>query len=190
MCGVPPGRREVGHGNLAELALIPALPNEKEFPYTIRVESLITESHGSSSMASVCGCCLTLMDAGVPIKKPVAGIAMGMLLGDKYGLSDDSAIVLSDITGSEDALGMMDFKVAGSREGVTTFQLDIKCEGLTLETMEKALEQAREGRLHLLDEMDKVLAVPRVELPNSVPKMAFFTIPSDSIGKVIGPAGK
>ena len=185
-----PGRREVGHGNLAERALIPTIPKEDEFPYSIRVESLITESHGSSSMASVCGGCLALMDAGVPIKKTVAGIAMGMLLGDKDGLSDENAIVLSDITGTEDALGTMDFKVAGDREGITTFQLDIKCEGLTLETMARALDQAREGRLHLIDAMEKVLAVPRDNLPPTVPKMTKFSIPVDSIGKVIGPGGK
>ena len=185
-----PGRREVGHGNLAERALIPTIPKEDEFPYSIRVESLITESHGSSSMASVCGGCLALMDAGVPIKKTVAGIAMGMLLGDKDGISDENAIVLSDITGTEDALGTMDFKVAGDREGITTFQLDIKCEGLTLDTMAKALEQAREGRLHLIDAMEKVLPAPRDNLPNTVPKMTTFAIPVDSIGKVIGPGGK
>lgn len=141
-------------------------------------------------MASVCGGCLALMDAGVPIKKPVAGIAMGMLLGDKGGLSDENAVILSDILGTEDALGTMDFKVAGDREGITTFQLDIKCEGLTLETMEKALEQAREGRLHILDEMDKVLAAPRTDLPPTVPRLRSFEIPPDSIGKVIGPGGK
>jgi len=187
-----PGRREVGHGHLAERALVPTLPSEAEFPYTIRVESLITESHGSSSMASVCGGCLALMDAGVPIKRPVAGIAMGMLLGDKSGIASDEndAIVLSDITGTEDALGTMDFKVAGDREGITTFQLDIKCEGLTLETMERALEQAREGRLHILDAMDKVLAGPRGMLPKTVPKMKTFSVPAESIGKVIGPGGK
>ncbi|GAX13856.1 polyribonucleotide nucleotidyltransferase [Fistulifera solaris] len=185
-----PGRREVGHGNLAERALIPTLPSEEEFPYTIRVESLITESHGSSSMASVCGGCLSLMDAGVPIKKPVAGIAMGMLLGDKGGLSDENALILSDITGTEDALGTMDFKVAGDRHGVTTFQLDIKCEGLTFETMQRALEQARQGRLHILDEMDKVLSAPRAELPPTVPKIMSFTVPSESLGKIIGPGGK
>lgn len=185
-----PGRREVGHGNLAERALLPALPEEEEFPYTIRVESLITESHGSSSMASVCGGCLALMDAGVPIKRTVAGIAMGMLLNDKSGISDDTSVILSDITGTEDALGTMDFKVAGDREGVTTFQLDIKCEGLTFETMERALEQAREGRLHILQEMEKVLPSPRAHLPKTVPKMATFTIPPESIGKIIGPGGK
>jgi polyribonucleotide nucleotidyltransferase len=185
-----PGRREVGHGNLAERALLRILPSEEEFPYTIRVESLITESHGSSSMASVCGGALALMDAGVPVKNPVAGIAMGMLLGDKDGVSDENALILSDITGTEDALGTMDFKVAGNREGITTFQLDIKCEGLTIETMARALEQARVGRLHILDEMDKVLAKPRETLPATVPKVATFQVPFDSIGKIIGPGGK
>jgi polyribonucleotide nucleotidyltransferase len=130
------------------------------------------------------------MDAGVPLKKPVAGIAMGMLLGDKGGVSDENAVILSDILGTEDALGTMDFKVAGDRDGITTFQLDIKCEGLTLDTMEKALEQAREGRLHLLDEMQKVLAQPRVELPSTVPKIRMFTVPPETIGKIIGPGGK
>mmetsp|Transcript_27784 Transcript_27784/g.39241 ORF Transcript_27784/g.39241 Transcript_27784/m.39241 type:complete len:333 (+) Transcript_27784:1362-2360(+) len=141
-------------------------------------------------MASVCGGTLSLMDAGVPIKKPVAGIAMGMLLGDKGSVSDDNAVILSDILGTEDALGTMDFKVAGDRDGITTFQLDIKCEGLTLETMEKALQQAKEGRLHLLDEMDKVLSKPRPELPSTVPKIRLFSILPESIGKVIGPGGK
>jgi polyribonucleotide nucleotidyltransferase len=171
-------------------ALIPALPTEEEFPYTIRVESLVTESHGSSSMASVCGGCLALMDAGVPIKRPIAGIAMGMLLGDKDGVSDENALILSDILGTEDALGTMDFKVAGDREGITTFQLDIKCEGLTLETMERALEQARKGRLHILDAMFKALPNSRASLPETVPKLARFSINPDSIGKVIGPGGK
>eukprot|EP00980_Cylindrotheca_fusiformis_P014950 scaffold4095_cov117-Cylindrotheca_fusiformis.AAC.7 len=185
-----PGRREIGHGNLAERALIPTLPTEQEFPYTIRVESLVTESHGSSSMASVCGGCLALMDAGVPIKNPIAGIAMGMLLDDKGAVSDSNALILSDILGTEDALGTMDFKVAGDRNGITTFQLDIKCEGLSLETMERALEQARKGRLHILDSMDKVLASPREALPDTVPKIATFSILPESIGKVIGPGGK
>jgi len=185
-----PGRREVGHGNLAERALIPTLPSEQEFPYTIRVESLITESNGSSSMASVCGGALALMDAGVPIKAPVAGIAMGMLLVDTDAVSDENAVIVSDILGTEDALGTMDFKVAGDRNGITTFQLDIKCEGLTLETMAKALEQARAGRLHILDEMDKCLDKPRDYLPPTVPKVATFSIDSDTIGKVIGPGGK
>ena len=185
-----PGRREVGHGNLAERALIPIIPSEEKFPYTIRVESLITESHGSSSMASVCGGCLSLMDAGVPIERPVAGIAMGMLLGDKHSVSDDNAIIVSDILGVEDALGTMDFKVAGDRNGISTFQLDIKCEGLTFETMARALEQARQGRLHILDEMEKALPKAREELPPLVPKIGTCKIDESSIGKVIGPGGK
>jgi len=185
-----PGRREVGHGNLAERALIPTLPSEEEFPYSIRVESLITESHGSSSMASVCGGCLALMDSGVPIKNPVAGIAMGMLLNDKEEVSDENALILSDILGTEDALGTMDFKVAGDRTGITTFQLDIKCEGLSLQTMERALEQARVGRLHILDKMEEVIAKPRENLPDTVPKLARFNIDPGSIGKIIGPGGK
>ena len=183
-----PGRREVGHGNLAERALAPALPSEEDFPYAIRVESLVTESTGSSSMASVCGGCLALMDAGVPIVSPVAGIAMGMLLKD--GRTDDNAVILSDILGTEDALGTMDFKVAGNREGITTFQLDIKCEGLTLETMKRALDQARVGRLHILDEMEKALQGHRAELPSTVPKVVKMKISADSIGKVIGPGGR
>jgi len=185
-----PGRREVGHGNLAERALIPTLPDEATFPYSIRLESLVTESHGSSSMASVCGGCLALMDAGVPIKKPVAGIAMGMLLGDSSGVSDENSIILSDILGTEDALGTMDFKVAGDDTGITTFQLDIKCEGLTVETMERALEQARVGRIHLLEAMAKCLPTSRSVLPDTVPKMAQFKVEPDSIGKIIGPGGK
>ena len=206
-------------------ALAPTLPSEEDFPYTIRVESLVTESNGSSSMASVCGGCLALMDAGVPIKSPIAGIAMGecyqahrtdfaplfafchticvyvpnfhdsyptsgMLLGGKGGVSDENAVIVSDILGTEDALGTMDFKVAGNREGITTFQLDIKCEGLTLETMEKALEQAKAGRLHILDEMEKALKEPRPELPRTVPKLTRMIIPEESIGKVIGPGGR
>ena len=180
----------MGHGNLAERALAPALPSEEDFPYVIRVESLVTESNGSSSMASVCGGCLALMDAGVPVKSPVAGIAMGMLLGDKGSVSDEDAIIVSDILGTEDALGTMDFKVAGDKEGITTFQLDIKCEGLTLETMARALDQAREGRLHILGEMEKVLEGPRAELPATVPKVLKMKVAEDSIGKVIGPGGR
>jgi len=185
-----PGRREVGHGNLAERALASSLPSEKAFPYSIRVESLITESNGSSSMASVCGGCLSLMDAGVPIKNPIAGIAMGMLLGDKKGTSDDNSVILSDILGVEDALGTMDFKVAGDREGITAFQLDIKCEGLDVETMKRALEQAKQGRLHILDKMAENLSKPRDELPLTVPRIGSFKIPESLIGKVIGPGGK
>jgi polyribonucleotide nucleotidyltransferase len=130
------------------------------------------------------------MDAGVPIKSPIAGIAMGMLLGDKHGVSDENAVIVSDILGTEDALGTMDFKVAGNKEGITTFQLDIKCEGLTLDIMKKALEQAREGRLHILGEMEKALKEPRPELPATVPKIMTMKISEDSIGKVIGPGGR
>jgi polyribonucleotide nucleotidyltransferase len=130
------------------------------------------------------------MDSGVPIKNPVAGIAMGMLLNDKEGVSDDNALILSDILGTEDALGTMDFKVAGDRTGITTFQLDIKCEGLSLQTMERALEQARLGRLHILDKMDEVLPKAREILPDTVPKLSKFSIEPASIGKVIGPGGK
>jgi len=185
-----PGRREVGHGNLAERALSATLPSEDEFPYTIRVESLITESNGSSSMASVCGGSLALMDAGVPVKAPVAGIAMGMLLDDVNSVSDDDAVIISDLLGTEDGLGTMDFKVAGDRRGITTFQMDIKCEGLTIKTMERALQQAKEGRMHILDKMEEVLAGPREELPPTIPRINTFMIPADSIGKVIGPGGK
>jgi polyribonucleotide nucleotidyltransferase len=141
-------------------------------------------------MASVCGGCLALMDAGVPIKNPVAGIAMGMLLKDNKSVSDEDAIIVSDILGTEDALGTMDFKVAGDRHGITTFQLDIKCEGLSLETMERALEQARKGRLHILDAMEKALPKYRDLLPSTVPKITSFSINPETIGKVIGPGGK
>ena len=141
-------------------------------------------------MASVCGGCLALMDSGVPIKNPVAGIAMGMLLEDEHAVSDDDAVILSDISGTEDALGTMDFKVAGDRSGITTFQLDIKCEGLTVETMERALEQARKGRIHILDAMDSVLPSPRPDLPATVPKMLTFSVAYETIGKIIGPGGK
>ena len=130
------------------------------------------------------------MDAGVPIKSPIAGIAMGMLLGDKGGVSDDNAVILSDILGTEDALGTMDFKVAGDRSGISTFQLDIKCEGLSLETMERALEQARRGRIHILDAMEQVISQPRDMLPATVPKLTTFSVSPDSIGKIIGPGGK
>jgi len=185
-----PGRREVGHGMLAERAIAATLPSEEEFPYSIRIESLITESNGSSSMASVCGGSLALMQAGVPVKSPVAGIAMGLLLGDKSAISDENAVILSDILGTEDALGTMDFKVAGNREGISTFQLDIKCEGLTIDTMKRALEQAKQGRLHILDEMDKSINALSGDLPPTVPRISSFKIPEDNIGKVIGPGGK
>ncbi|GMH79807.1 hypothetical protein TrST_g3481 [Triparma strigata] len=184
-----PGRREIGHGNLAERALVPTIPSEADFPYTIRVESLITESHGSSSMASVCGGCLSLMDAGVPVKEVVAGIAMGALMENADDDIED-AIVLTDLMGIEDALGMMDFKVAGSRDGISTFQLDTKCEGLTVNFMRKALEQAKIGRIHILDAMVEYGGKVKEEMPDTVPKMRTFKIESGSIGKVIGPGGK
>ena len=142
-------------------------------------------------MASVCGGCLALMDAGVPITRPVAGIAMGMLMGDRASVSSaETAVILTDILGTEDALGTMDFKVAGDTEGITTFQLDIKCEGLTIDTMGKALEQARKGRLQILSTMEDALSGPREELPATVPKIGQFSIPEENIGRVIGPGGK
>jgi polyribonucleotide nucleotidyltransferase len=190
-----PGRREIGHGNLAERALAPSIPPEDDFPYSVRVESLITESCGSSSMASVCGGSLSLMDAGVPVSSPIAGVAMGLLLDEDamaagVGSADGGSVILTDILGLEDALGTMDFKVAGNREGITAFQLDIKCEGLTIDLMKKALYQAREGRFHILTEMEKSLAMPRPEMSQYVPKFILLKVPQDSIGKIIGPGGK
>jgi polyribonucleotide nucleotidyltransferase len=179
-------RREVGHGNLAERALLPAIPEQEVFPYSIRAESLITESCGSSSMATVCGCCLAMLDAGVPLKTPVAGVAMGLILGEKEG---EEPVILTDILGLEDALGTMDFKVAGNETGITTFQLDIKSEGLTLEILEKALMQARKGRLSILKDMKEALAAPR-ELKDTIPRILEFTVPPDALGKIIGPKGK
>jgi len=153
-----PGRREIGHGKLAWRAIHPMLPSKDEFPYTIRMVSEITESNGSSSMATVCGTSLALMDAGVPLKKPTAGIAMGLILeGDRY-------VVLSDILGDEDHLGDMDFKVAGTEDGVTSLQMDIKIAGITEEIMKVALAQAKGGRLHILGEMNKALTGARAEL--------------------------
>eukprot|EP00638_Chattonella_subsalsa_P004659 CAMPEP_0117753990 /NCGR_PEP_ID=MMETSP0947-20121206/12567_1 /TAXON_ID=44440 /ORGANISM="Chattonella subsalsa, Strain CCMP2191" /LENGTH=756 /DNA_ID=CAMNT_0005573003 /DNA_START=332 /DNA_END=2602 /DNA_ORIENTATION=- len=181
------GRREIGHGNLAERALAPVIPDEEDFPYSIRVESLITESHGSSSMASVCGGCLALMDAGVPITKPIAGVAMGLLL-DESG-DDEKSVILTDILGIEDALGTMDFKVAGDENGITTFQLDIKCAGLSKNLLTRALNQAKAGRLHILDEMKKACPEPRKELAPSVPKFEILKIDPEKVGKVIGRRG-
>lgn len=179
-------RREVGHGNLAERALLPTIPNIVDFPYTIRTESLITESCGSSSMATVCGCCLAMLDAGVPLKTSVAGVAMGLILGDKAG---DEPVILTDILGLEDALGTMDFKIAGNETGITTFQLDIKSEGLTLPILEKALLQAKEGRLVILENMRNTLATARA-LKDSIPKILTMSVPPSALGKVIGPKGK
>ena len=179
-----PGRREIGHGKLAWRALRPLLPQKDEFPYTIRLVSEITESNGSSSMATVCGGSLALMDAGVPLKRPVAGIAMGLI---KDG--DDFA-VLSDILGDEDHLGDMDFKVAGSDAGVTSLQMDIKITSITPEIMSIALDQARDGRIHILGEMSKALTNAREDLADSAPKITTLKIPVDKIRDIIGPGGK
>jgi polyribonucleotide nucleotidyltransferase len=179
-----PGRREIGHGALAERALQAVLPSEEEFPYTIRVVSEILESNGSSSMATVCGGTLSLMDAGVPIKAPVAGIAMGLI---KEG---DTVRILSDILGDEDHLGDMDFKVAGTAEGITALQMDIKIGRVTREIMREALYQAREGRLHILKAMTAVLAHPRTDISAHAPRIVTLKIRVDKIRDVIGPGGK
>ena len=179
-----PGRREIGHGKLAWRALRPLLPKKEDFPYTIRLVSEITESNGSSSMATVCGGSLALMDAGVPLDRPVAGIAMGLI---KEG---DSFAVLSDILGDEDHLGDMDFKVAGSEAGVTSLQMDIKITSITPEIMQIALDQAKDGRLHILGEMAKALTSARDGLADSAPKITTMSIPVDKIRDIIGPGGK
>jgi polyribonucleotide nucleotidyltransferase len=179
-----PGRREVGHGKLAWRAIRPMLPSKEEFPYTIRVVSEITESNGSSSMATVCGSSLALMDAGVPIKRPTAGIAMGLIL------EDQRYAVLSDILGDEDHLGDMDFKVAGTAEGVTALQMDIKIAGITEEIMRVALAQAKQGRMHILGEMGKALTSARAELGEYAPRIETFKIATDKIREVIGTGGK
>ena len=179
-----PGRREIGHGALAERALVPVLPDEDAFPYTLRVVSEILASNGSSSMASVCGGSLSLMDAGVPIKAPVAGIAMGLI---KEG---DEVRVLTDILGDEDHLGDMDFKVAGTREGITALQMDIKIGGVTREIMQEALYQAREGRLHILDVMDGTLAETRQEVSRHAPRITTIKVRPEKIRDIIGPGGK
>jgi polyribonucleotide nucleotidyltransferase len=179
-----PGRREIGHGKLAWRALHPMLPSPAEFPYTIRAVSEITESNGSSSMATVCGSSLALMDAGVPLKRPTAGIAMGLILEDKR------FAVLSDILGDEDHLGDMDFKVAGTTEGVTSLQMDIKIAGITEEIMKQALAQARDGRLHILGEMAKAITGARAELGEFAPRIETMKIPTDKIREVIGTGGK
>jgi len=179
-----PGRREIGHGMLAERALVSVLPDREKFPYTIRIVSDILESNGSSSMASVCGGALALMDAGVPISNPVAGIAMGLI---KEG---DQVAILSDILGSEDHLGDMDFKVAGTKNGITALQMDIKIAGLDKSIMEQAMQQAKEGRLHILGEMNKSLDAPRPELSKHAPRIITMKVPTDKIRDIIGPGGK
>ena len=179
-----PGRREIGHGKLAWRAIRPMLPSKEDFPYTIRVVSEITESNGSSSMASVCGASLALMDAGVPLKRATAGIALGLILEDKR------YAVLSDILGDEDHLGDMDFKVAGTESGVTALQMDIKIAGITEEIMKVALNQAKGGRMHILGEMAKALNTAREELGEYAPRIETFKIPTDKIREVIGTGGK
>jgi polyribonucleotide nucleotidyltransferase len=180
-----PGRREIGHGALAERALSYVLPDEDNFPYTVRIVSEVLESNGSSSMATVCGGCLSLMDAGVPVKAPVAGVAMGLIYegNDRYA-------VLSDIMGTEDHLGDMDFKVAGTKDGITALQMDIKIEGLSKELLETALEQAKAARLHILGKMTDVLPEPKEDLAPTAPRYLTMKINPEKIGMVIGPGGK
>jgi polyribonucleotide nucleotidyltransferase len=179
-----PRRREIGHGALAERALEPMIPSEEEFPYALRLVSDVLSSNGSTSMASVCGSTLSLMDAGVPIKAPVAGIAMGMIADEgKY-------VTLTDILGAEDALGDMDFKVAGTREFVTAIQLDMKVTGLPGEVLANALKQARDARFQILDVMEEAIAAPRDEVNAKAPRIISIQIPVDKIGEVIGPKGK
>ncbi|XP_068634242.1 probable polyribonucleotide nucleotidyltransferase 1, chloroplastic [Aristolochia californica] len=185
-----PSRREIGHGMLAERALESILPSEEDFPYTIRVESTITESNGSSSMASVCGGCLALLDAGVPIKGSIAGIAMGMVLDTQEFGGDGTPLILSDITGSEDASGDMDFKVAGDERGVTAFQMDIKVGGITLPVMKKALLQAKDGRMHILAEMLKCSPPPSKKLSKYAPLILVMKVKPEKINLVIGTGGK
>ena len=178
------GRREVGHGNLAERAIKNLMPVQSDFPYTVRIVSDILESNGSSSMATVCAASLALLDGGVPLKKPVAGIAMGLV---KEG---ERTAILSDILGNEDHLGDMDFKVAGSADGISAFQMDIKIRGISLEIMGKALEQARAGRMHILSKMSEMISTPRGDLSKFAPRLTTLKIPVDLIGAVIGPGGK
>jgi len=180
-----PSRRDVGHGALAERAIEPVIPSEEEFPYTIRLVSEVLSSNGSTSMASVCGCTLSLMDAGVPIKAPVAGIAMGLVMGE-----DGNYKVLTDIAGIEDALGDMDFKVAGTADGITALQMDIKVKGISPEIMKEALAQAREARLYVLEKMRETISESRGELSRYAPRMYRIQIPAEKIGTVIGPGGR
>jgi polyribonucleotide nucleotidyltransferase len=179
-----PSRREIGHGALAEKAILPVLPSNENFPYTIRIVSEVLESNGSSSMATVCGSSLSLMDAGVPIKAPVAGIAMGLIV------EDGESIVLSDILGDEDHLGDMDFKVAGTSEGVTAIQMDIKIRGISKEILRKVLDQAREGRFHILSRMNETISEPRKDLSRHAPRIVSLQVKQEKIRDVIGPGGK
>lgn len=179
-----PGRREIGHGFLAEKSLQAIIPSEEKFPYTIRIVSEILESNGSSSMASVCSGSLSMMDAGVPIKNHVAGIAMGLIAHDKGN------VILSDIMGEEDHYGDMDFKVAGTRDGITGLQLDTKIEGISMEVLKEGFAQAKEGRMHILSLMESAISKPRESLSQYAPRLIMFTVPKDKIGLVIGPGGK
>jgi polyribonucleotide nucleotidyltransferase len=181
-----PGRREIGHGALAERSLVPMMPAEENFPYTVRVVSEITESNGSSSMASVCGGSLAMMDAGVPLKAPVAGVAMGLVMNEDNG----KYAILSDIAGAEDHYGDMDFKVTGTAAGITALQMDIKVAGITTEIMTKALEQARQGRMHILGKMQETLTASRADVSRHAPRIITIRIPVDKIRDVIGPGGK
>jgi len=180
----PPSRRDIGHGMLAERALSNVIPNSEEFPYTIRIVSEIMESNGSSSMATVCSGSLALLDAGVPIKSPVAGIAMGLVMEDNKNYA-----VLSDILGEEDHMGDMDFKVAGTQNGITAFQMDIKTDSITFDIIEKALNQAKEGRMHILKKMNEVISEKRPDISQYAPKIEILQIPKDKIATVIGPGG-
>ncbi|GAB4026166.1 MAG: polyribonucleotide nucleotidyltransferase [Candidatus Microgenomates bacterium] len=179
-----PGRREIGHGALAERAIVPMLPSELEFPYTIHVVSEVMSSNGSTSQASVCGSCMALMAAGVPLKKPVAGIAMGLMTDGK------KSVVLTDIAGIEDHVGDMDFKVAGTRDGITALQMDIKVSGISFEVLTQALAQAKDARMQIMDVMLKAIPEPRKELSKYAPKIVQFEVPTDKIGEIIGPGGK
>ena len=179
-----PGRREIGHGALAERAISSVLPSNEEFPYTLRVVSEVLESNGSSSMATVCGASLSLMDAGVPISSPVGGIAMGLI---KEG---DEFVILSDILGDEDHLGDMDFKVAGTTKGITALQMDIKIQGITKEILTQALEQAKQARLFVIGKMNEIIAQPREKISKYAPMIVTMQIDTDKIKDVIGPGGK
>ncbi len=180
-----PGRREIGHGNLARRALLPVLPDEKEFPYTIRVVSEVLGSNGSSSMASTCGSTLALLDAGVPLKKMVGGVAMGLIMGE-----DNEYAILTDILGDEDHLGDMDFKVTGTLTGITALQMDIKIQGISVDIMRNALEQARKARLHILHKMMETISEPKADLSPYAPRIFTIQIPVEKIGELIGPGGK
>lgn len=180
-----PSRREIGHGALAEKALEPVLPSEKDFPYTIRVVSEVLSSNGSTSMASTCGSSLALMDAGVPIGKQVAGVAMGLM-----SKSDNNYAILTDIAGIEDFSGEMDFKIAGTKDGITAIQLDVKNDGLTDEIIKETFEKAKKARLFILEKMNKTISQPRKQISDFAPKVVVLNPPIEKIGEIIGPGGK